>query len=363
MRLIAFLALSFLSFTALGDTADDVRARLLERYPSTPVDTVRATPITGLFEVAMGRKIVYVDATGQYFLFGRIFDLPGNRDLTEDRLRDLSRLDVSLIQPDQTLEQGEGSQVVYVFSDPACGHCQKLEQTLAAMPTLRVRTILLPLQPGSTDLARDIWCAPDRQRAWSAWMLKGTRPDRAPEACQARCPGAEPGLGQALRHPGHAGAGLAGWARLPGRHGSARAIRLADPRSSRRHHRCHRGQPMNYRHLIPCLLLPTLVGCAGSLSGLDGSKKLSCPVGEGVTCKPMSQVYEESAQPAMVDDADDQTAVTSAAAARRRPRAARRGERPGAPAYPTQRDAHLDRALGGRRRRPARGRLDRHASR
>jgi thiol:disulfide interchange protein DsbC len=185
MRLIAFLALSFLSFTALGDTADDVRARLLERYPSTPVDTVRATPITGLFEVAMGRKIVYVDATGQYFLFGRIFDLPGNRDLTEDRLRGLSRLDVSLIQPDQTLEQGEGSQVVYVFSDPACGHCQKLEQTLAAMSTLRVRTILLPLQPGSTDLARDIWCAPDRQRAWSAWMLKGTRPDPAQEACQA----------------------------------------------------------------------------------------------------------------------------------------------------------------------------------
>lgn len=185
MRLIAFLALSVLPLTVLGDTADDVRTRLMERYPSTPVDAVRPTPIAGLFEVAMGRKIVYVDATGQYFLFGRIFDLPGNRDLTEDRLRGLSRLDVSLIQPDQTLEQGEGSQVVYVFSDPACGHCKRLEQTLAAMPTLRVRTILLPLQPGSTDLARDIWCAPERQRAWSAWMLKGTRPDRAPEACQA----------------------------------------------------------------------------------------------------------------------------------------------------------------------------------
>jgi conjugal transfer pilus assembly protein TraV len=64
---------------------------------------------------------------------------------------------------------------------------------------------------------------------------------------------------------------------------------------------------MNYRHLIPCLLLPTLVGCAGSLSGLDGSKSLSCPVGEGVTCKPMSQVYEESAKPAKVDEADGQS--------------------------------------------------------
>jgi conjugal transfer pilus assembly protein TraV len=64
---------------------------------------------------------------------------------------------------------------------------------------------------------------------------------------------------------------------------------------------------MNYRHLIPCLLLPTLVGCAGSLSGLDGGKKLSCPVSEGVTCKPMSKVYEESTQPAKTD-ADEQTA-------------------------------------------------------
>ena len=185
MRLIAFPPLSVLPLTVLGDTAADVRARLLERYPSTPVDEVRPTAIAGLFEVAMGRKIVYVDATGQYFLFGRIFDLPGNRDLTEDRLRDLSRLDVSLIQPDQTLEQGEGSQVVYVFSDPGCGHCKRLDQTLAGMPTLRVRTILLPLQPGSSDLARDIWCAPDRQRAWSTWMLKGARPAPAPESCQA----------------------------------------------------------------------------------------------------------------------------------------------------------------------------------
>lgn len=64
---------------------------------------------------------------------------------------------------------------------------------------------------------------------------------------------------------------------------------------------------MNYRHLIPCLLLPTLVGCAGSLSGLDGSQKLSCPISEGVTCKPMSQVYEESAQPAKGDGAETQT--------------------------------------------------------
>lgn len=165
-------------------SAGVVKARLLERYPATRVDTVSETPIPGLFEVAMGRKIVYVDATGQYFLFGRIFDLPGNRDLTEDRLRALATVDVSQIPAANILEQGEGSRVVYVFSDPACDHCQKLEQTLAGMTDLRVRTLLLPFQAESAELVRDLWCAPDRRAAWSAWMRDGVRPERAPESCQ-----------------------------------------------------------------------------------------------------------------------------------------------------------------------------------
>jgi thiol:disulfide interchange protein DsbC len=168
----------------LASPAEEVKTRLLDRYPATRVDTVSDTPIPGLFEVAMGRKIVYVDATGQYFLFGRIFDLPGNRDLTEDRLRAIAKVDVTQIPVANLLEQGEGSRVVYVFSDPACGHCQTLEQTLAGIPDLRVMTILLPFQPESADLARDLWCAPDRRAAWTAWMRQGVRPERAPEACQ-----------------------------------------------------------------------------------------------------------------------------------------------------------------------------------
>lgn len=169
----------------IADPVSDVQATLRSRYPATQIDAVNPTPISGVFEVVMRRKIVYVDATGQYFLFGRIFDLPGNRDLTEERLRDLSRLDVSLIPATQILEQGTGDQVVYVFSDPACGHCQKLEQTLASMPALRVKTVMLTLQPESAELARDIWCAPDRNAAWSAWMRNGVKPEHASDSCDS----------------------------------------------------------------------------------------------------------------------------------------------------------------------------------
>ncbi|MBK6742668.1 MAG: type IV conjugative transfer system lipoprotein TraV [Hydrogenophilales bacterium] len=54
---------------------------------------------------------------------------------------------------------------------------------------------------------------------------------------------------------------------------------------------------MSIRASIPLLMpLALVVGCASNMSGLDGSDKHSCPYSEGVTCKPMSQVYEESTQ-------------------------------------------------------------------
>ena len=53
---------------------------------------------------------------------------------------------------------------------------------------------------------------------------------------------------------------------------------------------------MNPIRLLPILGLSLLTACASNMSGLDGSDTHSCPYSEGVTCKPMSQVYEESTQ-------------------------------------------------------------------
>ncbi|MDD5366683.1 MAG: DsbC family protein [Gallionellaceae bacterium] len=190
---VLIAALVALSFTCPAAEApafpspDVVRARLLERYPATRIDSVRASGLPGIYELAMGRKIAYVDADGQYFLFGHLFDLAANRDITEERIQDLSRVDVSEIAADQLLDAGaaQGKRVVYVFSDPACVHCRHLEKTLSTLPGVTVHTVMLPLQEGSMSLAKDIWCAPDRRAAWSAWMLRETTPPRASGQCEA----------------------------------------------------------------------------------------------------------------------------------------------------------------------------------
>lgn len=168
---------------------DQVKATLAARYPATRIDAVRPSGLPGVYELAMGRKVAYVDASGTYFLFGHLFDLAANRDLTEERIQELGRVDVSAIAADQLLDagvaRGPGKHVVYVFSDPACIHCRHLEKTLAALPDVNVHTVVLPLQEGAMALARDIWCAPDRQAAWSAWMLRGERPKAAAPSCDA----------------------------------------------------------------------------------------------------------------------------------------------------------------------------------
>lgn len=164
-----------------------VKARLAARYPATHIDAVRESGLPGIYELVMGRQIAYVDGDGRYFLFGHIFDLAANRDITEERLQDVSRVDVSAVGPDQVLEDARLPQgrVVYVFSDPGCVHCRELEQSIAAMAGVSPRTILLPLQSGSRALARDLWCAPDRHAAWQGWMLHQEAPPTASADCAA----------------------------------------------------------------------------------------------------------------------------------------------------------------------------------
>ena len=59
-------------------------ARLQALYPSTRFGAVNPTPWPGVFEVVMGANIAYVDASGQYFLFGHLYDMKAQRDLTAE---------------------------------------------------------------------------------------------------------------------------------------------------------------------------------------------------------------------------------------------------------------------------------------
>lgn len=158
--------------------AELVQERLRLLYPNQPVGAVHTTPIPGLFEVQTGSQLSYVDATGRYFLFGgTLVDYPARLNLSEARLSVLNRIDPSALPLADAItfkfgNGGDTQRTLYVFSDPLCPFCQKLERDLRTSPGLSDVTIhvfLFPLEqlhPQATALAKDIWCSPQREQAW-----------------------------------------------------------------------------------------------------------------------------------------------------------------------------------------------------
>jgi thiol:disulfide interchange protein DsbC len=181
LTLLACLALANLARADEPDPIARIEAALKATYPATSFRDIRPTPLPGIYEVTMGRNLAYVGGDARHFLFGHLYDMREQRDLTADRLEAARRIDfASLPLADAiTSVRGDGSRVLAVFSDPDCPYCRKLEQELARLDNISVHTFLYPLaelHPQARSRAIAVWCAPDRAAAWQALMLEGKAP-------------------------------------------------------------------------------------------------------------------------------------------------------------------------------------------
>jgi thiol:disulfide interchange protein DsbC len=169
-------------------TASQDASHLLERlqtlYPSTRISAIHPTVWPGVFEVAMGANLAYVDATGRYFLFGHLYDMRQQRDLTAERKDAMARIDFgSLPLADALTEvRGKGTRTLAIFSDPDCPYCRRLEAELRGLDDVTIHTFLMPLaslHPGAHAKAVSVWCAADRLSTWQALMLRDALPPKA----------------------------------------------------------------------------------------------------------------------------------------------------------------------------------------
>lgn len=188
----AFGAVAALAAEPASEGTDTIGAQaiaqqLRAQYPTTRIDSVAPSPVPGLYEVVMGKNVAYVEPTGRYFVFGRVWDMQQRRDTTADRLGSIDKVDAGKLPRDQALTwvRGNGKRVLHVLADPQCGYCRQLERTLAQLDDVTVHVYVLPiLGAESRRIAEGVWCAPRREQAWRAWMVDGTRPPKTPDGCR-----------------------------------------------------------------------------------------------------------------------------------------------------------------------------------
>jgi thiol:disulfide interchange protein DsbC len=147
--------------------------------PDIDVSSVAPTPLAGIFEVNVGKQLVYTDRSANYLMIGQLIESRTRRDLTKIALDNASRVDFASLPLANAIRsvKGNGSRRMAVFADPYCPYCKRLEQTMRKLDNVTIYTFLFPiLTADSKPMSDAIWCAPDRAAAWSAWMLNGTKP-------------------------------------------------------------------------------------------------------------------------------------------------------------------------------------------
>jgi thiol:disulfide interchange protein DsbC len=212
------LALALAAATAAHADESQVKKSMEAFIGSPAVEKVTRTDYAGLYEVVLKNgQLVYTDARNSFIIDGSIIDTATRRDVTQARMNQLSAIDFSSLPFDQAVKivKGKGTRVIATFEDPNCGYCKRLGKDLAQMDDVTIYTFLYPiLSEDSRTKSDNVWCAKDKGKAWTAWVVDGEEPARA--SCDTATIARNVELGQSLRISGTPTIFLADGSRIGG---------------------------------------------------------------------------------------------------------------------------------------------------
>ena len=153
-----------------------VEAQLKKLDPNIPIESIKASPMEGVYIVTLkGGHILYISADGKFLLRGDMLELKEDglvnltaeirNNATAELLKTIDIKDLIVFSP-----TGETKGVVYAFTDVDCGYCRKLHNEVAAMNDLGIELRYLAFPRGGEgspayNKMTDAWCAKDRKQA------------------------------------------------------------------------------------------------------------------------------------------------------------------------------------------------------
>lgn len=144
--------------------------------PQVPIDRIEAAPMAGFRQAIVGGQVVYVSDDGRYVFVpgsgGALYDASARRNLSEGALAAMRRQLLDKIPASERIvfSPPEPEHTVTVFTDVACGYCQRLHEEIAEYNKqgIAVEYLAFPrMGLGSEDYRTmvSVWCAADRRQA------------------------------------------------------------------------------------------------------------------------------------------------------------------------------------------------------
>ncbi|MEP6483209.1 MAG: DsbC family protein [Rudaea sp.] len=175
--LTAVVLSTFAAIAMAADGADkSARDAIHSLLPMAIIDQVVKSDLPGFYEVIISGEIVYVTEDGKYLLQGKLYDVPQKKDLTAARIATLREQALAKLPESKQMifAPPNPKHTVTVFTDVDCPYCKQFHKQIAEYNRagIAVHYVLYPLDihPGADKKAAAVWCAKDRNEAYTAAM-------------------------------------------------------------------------------------------------------------------------------------------------------------------------------------------------
>lgn len=165
--------------------ADSTLAQQLKiQYPNLDFKNIQPTEIKTLYSATLDDQTIYLDATGQYIIFGSIIRLKDQKNLTQELNLNKPTINWSNLPLNDAIKtiKGNGKRQLAIFSDPSCPYCKRLEAELNQLNDVTIYTFLFPIRQESIVPSKRVWCSVNPSYAWHQLINQNILP-RAESNC------------------------------------------------------------------------------------------------------------------------------------------------------------------------------------
>lgn len=161
---------------------EEFTQKLVLKFPGTAGAKVQPA-FPGFFSVVKDGQVIFVNGDLSIMVNGDVIDLSTGQSMS-NRLKQANQpvVDLHMLDIKDAIAIGTGSRKLYVFSDPDCPFCHRLELDLEKLKDVTVYVFPFPipsLHPNAATVAESIWCAKSPALTWRAYLLNKIPPASA----------------------------------------------------------------------------------------------------------------------------------------------------------------------------------------
>jgi len=172
----ALTALVSIHALAADDAESVVREALKKMSPTAKPTSVTRSEVPGFYQVLVDSTVFFISADGKYLIRGNVFDIDTKDDLGQRQLSAVRKVTLAKIPASKEIvfAPEKPKYTVTVFTDVDCPYCKQLHKQIAEYNKLGIAFnyvfFPLPMHPGADKKAEAVWCAKDRNSAYTDAM-------------------------------------------------------------------------------------------------------------------------------------------------------------------------------------------------